>query len=115
MEKFFYFASVFGGLKNVLIFALIICCIVAITYGIMYAEDRDKDDKKSSKKYFIIALILSVIVIFVPGKKTYILMTGGKLVDELIEGNEKVKELPSKTIDLLDAELEKLLKDAKGD
>jgi hypothetical protein len=59
-------------------------------------------------------LLFIFLRIVTPSKNTIYLMAGGKLVDMTIENNPQIKEVPGKTIDLLNAWLEKETGEIKG-
>ena len=63
--------------------------------------------RKLNRIGLISLLLLSTLKAVIPSKNTIYLMAGGKLVDMTIENNPQIKEIPGKTIDLLNAWLEK--------
>jgi hypothetical protein len=115
MEKMFYLAELIGKLNNV-------CTILAILFSIAMAigwigrvistigEDYTECDKKAlkqvSKYSTIFGIIFILAALILPSKDTYLLMMGGRVVDLTIEGNPQIKEIPEKTIDLLNAWIE---------
>jgi hypothetical protein len=125
MEKLFYLSQVCDGLNVVGTVFLVISSIAVIVLLIVkycVTADMDKYNKEESERTIEIVsrwihrswwiLAISIIVtVFVPDRKTFLFMMGGKAVDELVE-NTNVKELPSNTVDLLNeyikAETEKI-------
>lgn len=111
MEKFFYLLQVFDGL-NILawvIFALSTFLLV-FCIGTIITDYDDEDTalvKKGLKPCTIIVSVALLLAIFVPTRKTIILMAGGKVIDQTIQNNPKIKEIPSNTIDLVNEYLKK--------
>lgn len=121
MEKIFYLASIFEGLKALVTVLEILGGVVIVVLGFMYFQAKvnnncTKEDDKLMKKILrptIIIVVVSVLVdIFVPGRKTYLLMSAGRIVDKAAENDPKVKDIPENTIQLLgsflQSELQKL-------
>lgn len=121
MEKIFYLASIFEGLKALVTVLEILGGVVIVVLGFMYFQAKvnnncTKEDDKLMKKILrptIIIVVVSVLVdIFVPGRKTYLLMSAGKVVDKVAKDDPNVKDIPKNTIQLLDSflqsELQKL-------
>lgn len=122
MEKMFYLAELIGNLKKV-------CIAIAILFSIAMAigwigrvissccSDYSEDDKKAFKRVSIYSTIFGVVFILasiiIPSKQTYLLMMGGKVVDMTIENNPQLKEIPGKTIDLLNAWIEEETRNIK--
>lgn len=118
----FYLAELIGNLKKV-------CIAIAILFSIAMAigwigrvissccSDYSEDDKKAFKRVSIYSTIFGVVfilaAIIIPSKQTYLLMMGGKVVDMTIENNPQLKEIPGKTIDLLDAWIEEETRNIK--
>ena len=124
MEKIFYLANVFEGINLLATILMIVGCIVCVVFGIMYISARinnevTKDDDKYMKALMKPTLIITVIsilcVVFVPGRKTYLLMSAGKIVDKVAANDPKVRDIPKNTIELLgsflQSELQKLEED----
>ena len=124
MEKIFYLANVFEGINLLATILMIVGCIVCVVFGIMYISARinnevTKDDDKFMKALMKPTLIITVIsilcVVFVPGRKTYLLMSAGKIVDKVAANDPKVRDIPKNTIELLgsflQSELQKLEED----
>ena len=120
METFFYWVDICEHLKILFFVATIIAVIslFAIFISLLTEyEDYDEIPKKSwqikiYKPIIVILLISSFGAIFIPSKKTLYLMKGVGLVEEIMQ-DEKVKQLPDKTIDYLNALLDKELKKNK--
>lgn len=129
MWKLFYFADVVETLRVVLLVLIIlstILFIISLIWRLIYRFDNYEDIDSETingelnlerlryltlqklNRIGLITLILSIILrIVTPSKNTIYLMAGGKLVDMTIENNPQIKEVPGKTIDLLNAWLEK--------
>ena len=118
----FYLAELIGNLKKV-------CIAIAILFSIAMAigwigrvissccSDYSEDDKKAFKRVSIYSTIFGVVFILasiiIPSKQTYLLMMGGRVVDMTIENNPQIKEIPGKTIDLLNAWIEEETRNIK--
>lgn len=130
MWKLFYFADIVDSLETALgwFLALSVVLFIATFIGrLIYRFDSyyDIDSEKTEsgnlnpdrQKYLhilklnriglVTLLLLSILIVVTPSKNTIYLMAGGKLVDMTIENNPQIKEVPGKTIDLLNAWLEK--------
>ena len=132
MEKAFYLAQLFGGLNIVFtIFGAIfgVALIVTLVGRIISSNYEDPSCyftekehiiwKRSNKITTLLGIIFITLAVILPSKRTYLLMMSGKIVDMTIEQNPEVKEIPEKTIELLntwlDQETKKLLKDKNND
>lgn len=132
MEKAFYLAQLFGGLNTVFtIFGVIFGVALIVTlvgriissnyedYSCNFTEKEHIIWKRSNKITTLLGIIFITLAIILPSKRTYLLMMSGKIVDMTIEQNPEVKEIPEKTIELLntwlDQETKKLLKDKNSD
>lgn len=124
MEKIFYLANVFEGINLLATILMIVGCIVCVVFGIMYISARinnevtkgdDKFMKALMKPTLIITVVSILCVVFVPGRKTYLLMSAGKIVDKVAANDPKVRDIPKNTIELLgsflQSELQKLEED----
>lgn len=137
MWRLFYFADVVGTLNAALSWIVVITAIVFVITFIFrlifrFSGDYDIDNEKDSggdineekvqysslcklNRWTLALLIISLVgQIATPSKNTIYLMAGGKLVDMTIENNPQIKEVPGKTIDLLNAWLEKETGEIKG-
>lgn len=87
------------------------------SYDIESEKDKDGDPNEDRLQYLslckmnriglVLFILFLILKIATPSKNTIYLMAGGKLVDLTIENNPQIKEVPGKTIDLLNAWLEK--------
>ena len=111
MEKLFYLAQVFDGLNTVGIVFLVISAIALLTLIIAkyvnkyeYEVGEDDEDIKIFSKWIRRCwwiLIFSIIfTVFIPEKKTFLFMIGGKAVDTLVDKTD-IEEIPGNTINLL--------------
>lgn len=118
MERMFYISELVGSID-------LFCTIAAALFGFAtvagwigraainaqnnnysnYAEEK-KVWKMVSKWATILLIIFTITATIIPSKKTYLLMMGGKVVDMTVENNPQLKEIPGKTIDLLNAWIE---------
>ena len=106
MEKLFYLAKVFDGLNTVgtvflVITAILLCFLIPMKY---YCYDEDDNEWSTMSKWirrcWTVLIISLTFVIFIPDKKTFLFMVGGKAVDTLVEKTD-IEEIPGNTIDLL--------------
>ena len=118
----FYLAELIGNLKKVCIAIAILFSIamaigwigrVISTVGEDYTEGDKKAFKQVSKYSTIFGIIFILATLILPSKNTYLLMMGGKVVDMTIENNPQIKEIPGKTIDLLNAWIEEETRNIK--
>lgn len=124
MEKVFYWANAFDGARMVFVIFLVIAIIVlAIWTGFWLAEvteygSEDKDAKSYQNKVlwtFGLSVLLSLGVIFIPDKQTYLLMKGSKAVEEMYKNNETLQELPKNTVNLINEYVKTLTKELQED
>ena len=90
-------------------------CFAAFVVGIAYFMDDIEDTlmKKISKSMIIVSVICLVLGILLPTKKEcYIIFGIGSVVD-YIQDNEDAKQLPEKTIKMLNALAEKYTEEEK--
>ena len=122
MEKLFYLAQVFDGLHTVGIVFLVLSAIAVSTllickYVYKYDCSLDEDDdeikifSKWIRRCWWILSFGIIFTVFIPEKKTFLFMVGGKAVDTLVEKTD-IEEIPGNTINLLNeyikAETEKV-------
>jgi predicted transporter len=122
MEKMFYLAELIGNLNKVCtILAIIFSMAMAIgwigrvisTVGEDYTEGDKKAFKQVSKYSTLFGILFILAALILPSKNTYLLMMGGRVVDMTVENNPQIKEIPEKTIDLLNAWIEEETKNIK--
>jgi predicted CDP-diglyceride synthetase/phosphatidate cytidylyltransferase len=106
MEKIFYLAQVFNGLNTLgivflVLFAIVLIACIPIKYCNYDPEDEEWTilSKWIRRAWWVVA-ISCLFVIFVPEKKTFLFMVGGKAVDELVEHTD-IEEIPGNTVNLL--------------
>ena len=116
MDKVFYIASVLGTFKTVLgivlfltMFAVVSLCIWYFgcdLYAPQYSDDSDrKACTKWLKRSFIALIVSAILLIFVPGRETYLFMVGGKAVEK-VANNENIQGAAEKTLNLLNEYIE---------
>lgn len=128
MEKAFYLAQLFGGLNIVFtIFGVIfgVALIVTLVGRVISSNYEDSSCnftekehiiwKRSNKITTLLGIIFITLAVILPSKRTYLLMMSGKIVDMTIEQNPEVKEIPEKTIELLNTWLDKEILELKKD
>jgi len=106
---FFYWASVFSGLKVVFV-ASIIACLVVLACMFFYYDSEycgfDDDDelaiafRKNMKRIAIAIIVMAVIFIFVPSKQTMIEMQIARMAtgDNISAVIEKITEVAKEII-----------------
>ncbi len=118
----FYLAELIGSLNEACtMLAILFSMAMAIgwvgrvisTIGEDYTEGDKKAFKQVSKYSTIFEIIFILAALILPSKETYLLMMGGRVVDLTIEDNPQIKEIPEKTIDLLNAWIEEETKNIK--
>ena len=128
MEKIFYLAKFYGGINTFALVLLIVGWIVLVITGIVYLARHcdscyrdDDEDKRYDRSMFIIAkvslfvaVISTFIYIIIPDRKTYLLMSGGKVVDKYVEDSQWVKDAPEGTVKLLNDYLKEELDQLKS-
>lgn len=114
MGNIFYLAQVFDTLSDVCIVffamttvALIINIIyyhISADYKNRYSEYTEQEHINSGKmvrRLISLVIMFALGMIFIPTKKTYLFMVGGKTIDNVIEKNPDIEELPANTLNLL--------------
>lgn len=110
MEKIFYLAQVFQGLNVVgtvflVMSTLAICILIPLKYS-NFDPDEDSDTNvwktltRWIKRSWAVLVVSILMVVFIPEKKTFLFMVGGKAVDTLVD-KTNIEEIPGNTIDLL--------------
>ena len=114
MENIFYFAQIFGALSGICIVLFVIASIALTSSIILYHcsanykvkySDYDKEDHISSGKtikwLIPLTIFFALCLVFIPSKKTYLFMVGGRTIDNIVEKNPDIEELPANTLNLL--------------
>ena len=124
MEKIFYTAHILDTLNTFLIIFWVVALIVfAVFFVEMVVEydsyGRNDEDFKFYQKGALWSLLAAIIlgcgVIVTPDKETYLLMTGGRVVDYTIDNNPEIKEIPENTISLVNEYLKTVTNELKGE
>ena len=85
------------------------------------AKDKQKMlmTYKNLKKWAIILWVVALIgvigVTFIPTKQTYLLMSGGRAIDNAINASPEIKELPENTLMLLNEYIKTATENIKKD
>ena len=126
MENIFYFAQVFGTLQGVCI-ALFVVSLLGLLFSegayfcsmdfrnkySDYTEEDHINSGKWAKRLIPIVLLCSLGCIFIPSKKTYLFMVGGKVIDNAITNNPEIEKLPANTLNLLNEYIKAKTEDIK--
>ena len=124
MEKVFYWANALDGARVISTILFSIALIVlAIWIGFWFAEISEYGSKDEDAKLYQnralwtlgLAALLSLGVIFIPDKQTYLLMKGSKAVEEMYKNNETLQELPQNTVNLINEYVKTLTKELQED
>ena len=113
--KELYFINLIGNISIAAWVIFGVLCFAAFVVGIAYFMDDIEDTlmKKISKSMIIVSVICLVLGILLPTKKEcYIIFGIGSVVD-YIQDNEDAKQLPEKTIKMLNALAEKYTEEEK--
>lgn len=103
--KELYFINLIGNINIAAWVTFGVLCFAALVIGICYLMDDIDDElmKKRSKLMMIVAAICLVLGILTPTKKdAYIIYGIGSVVD-YIQENDEAKQLPDKTVKMLNA------------
>lgn len=123
MEKIFYLAQILGTLNDLTavllglaILGIVILAIWYFTDGLYNPSTYEQKDADMCKKWLkrsaVTAILATLILIFVPSKKTYLFMVGGHALEEIAH-NEQVQEKAGKTVSLLEQYLENKVKQSE--
>lgn len=129
MEKIFYLAKFYGGISTfslvILIFGWLTLIITGIVFLVRHCDYYYRDDKDNArydksmfiiaKVSFIAAVVATSVYIIVPDRKTYLLMSAGKVTDKYIEDGQWIKDAPEETVKLLNDYLKEELDQLKGE
>ena len=115
MERVFYIAQILSGLNAFCgIFAVISTIAMVVTIiGTPICKHVDGENStdypvwKVVRRYSIIfGIIFITASITIPSKKTYLLMMSGRVIDQAVVGNPDAKDIPDKTVELLNVWLD---------
>ena len=114
----FYAIETIGNLNIALNIAIVVIGVLLVV-GLcgrvsslgLYADDDDVVKKTNSciKKSTIALIVIVPILVLIPTKKFMYASLGIKETVEFIQGNEEVKEVSSKTLQLINKKLDKFL------
>lgn len=113
--KELYFINLIGNINIAAWVIFGVLCFAAFVVGTAYFMEDIEDAlmKKLSKSMIIVAVICLVVGILLPTKKDcYIIFGIGSVVD-YIQDNEDAKQLPDKTIKMLNALADKYTEEEK--
>lgn len=123
----FYIIEIVGnfpilfGLFSILVIILIICLISKYNkdmLDVFYREDRDIIKAKFKKRFSIllITLILSLsIAVLTPSKVFMYSVTGIDETIKFLQGNDEVKKISSKTLQIINNKLDKYIENDNED
>lgn len=81
-----------------IIMAILLICITAITYFVKFIEfEDDYISAKKTNKYAIIGIILFFIVAFIPSKNEAILIVAGGKTMDFVQQDTCINKIPSQT------------------
>lgn len=103
--KELYFINLFGNINTFAWVIFSILCFASLFLGLAYFIENLDDAlmKRVFKPIITVAIICLVLGLFVPTKKDlYIIIGVGSVVD-YIEDNDEARQLPDKTVKMLNA------------
>ena len=115
MRDIFYISRVLGTVNMLFTITFVIATLIAIIGTICFLSETmnsklDEEEKmvfRWIKGLWIYVVISGLCMIFIPDQKTYLFMTGGSVVDNIIEEKPEIKELPGNTLNLLNEYIKK--------
>ena len=113
--KELYFINLIGNINIAAWMVFGVLCFAEFFVGIAYFMEDIEDAlmKKLSKSMIVVAVVCLVLGILLPTKKDcYIIFGIGSVVD-YIQDNEDAKQLPDKTIKMLNALADKYTEEEK--
>lgn len=93
--------------------SLVAFCILLVALTEYHGEETKNAIRKWIKRVVVICGISIVLVIFIPSKKDMYIMFGLGSAIDYIQDSDKAKELPEKTITLINQTLDKLIEENK--
>ena len=113
--KELYFINLIGNINTAAWVVFCVICFAAFAVGIAYFMEDIEDAlmKKLSKIMIVVASVCLVLGILLPTKKDCFVIFGiGPVVDH-IQDNEDAKQLPGKTVKMLNALADKYTEETK--
>lgn len=113
MSLIFYFASIVGTLRTLLlIFSVIVFVIMLITKIVEFCDDEVAEQivkrKANPMKYLIISGAVMLMSCFIPKEKTIYLMGGVSVIENMIQNSQEIQQLPDKSVRVLNLWLDSL-------
>lgn len=120
MSLIFYFASIVGTLRTLLlIFSVIVFVIMLITKIVEFCDDEVAEQivkrKANPMKYLIISGAVMLMSCFIPKEKTIYLMGGISVIENMIHNSQEIQQLPDKSVRVLNLWLDSLSEELDGD
>jgi hypothetical protein len=112
-----YWITRLDGINTVIDIAVVISVVIAVIFLIGYAvsdwkvtEDKfTKTNLKTFKVFTVIAVLLSLLNVFVPTKKDMFMIYGIGGTIDYIKSNDTAKSMPNKCIEALDKLLDEYI------
>ncbi len=104
MEKIIYTAELIGDLNLFLNIIMTIGWVVFVIYFCASGESGSLEYPKTRKQLgilFCIAMILTLAVVFIPSKRTYLRMHAAEVIEEYQENSYWEKALPESTVQII--------------
>lgn len=119
MSLIFYFASIVGTLRTLLlIFSVIVFIIMLITKIVEFCDDEVADQivkrEANPMKYLIISGAVMIMSCFIPKEKTIYLMGGVSVIENMIQNSQEIQQLPDKSVRVLNLWLDSLSDELDG-
>lgn len=113
--KELYFINLIGNMNSAAWVIFGVLCFAAFVIGIAYFMD-DIDDvmiKKLSKPMIIVAVVSLLLGVLLPTKKDAYIIYGIGSVVNYIQENDEARQLPDKTVKMLNALADKYTEEEK--
>lgn len=107
------FKIMFCILAAIFVIAVIACYLVSVTN---YDIDKDEEEelRKNSKKFLLYAIIPLMLGIITPRAKMSYMIIGVNTLQEIVENNKSIQELPQKSVDALNRWLDSIEQENKN-
>ena len=114
-----YWITRMDGVNTFLIICEIFICLTFIWLAVTFLFADSSEEKRTSAKGSIctgiIALIVGLLLVFIPTTKEMLLIYGVGGTIDYIKGNDTAKGLPDKAVKALDKYLDELSKDKQDE
>lgn len=102
-----YLIDVLSNVSGLAIGGLLLCTILTIVSSFFLDTEFQPQALKSIKRVAVTAVILSLILVLIPEKKTMYLILGASVAKEIVE-NPRVQEVGSKVLEVVNQKLDEM-------